>query len=92
MLRIFEHWDQSLSGKLHFAQELQDLQEEARLLRTEAVEREKDVIYKDKAGMHLKVLKEFASYKPPFILCYQELLLSYTGHITTFRLNYFSAP
>ena len=50
MLRIFEHWDQSLSGKLHFAQELQDLQEEARLLRTEAVEREKDVIYKDKAG------------------------------------------
>ncbi|CAE7467398.1 unnamed protein product, partial [Symbiodinium pilosum] len=36
------------SPQVKHEQELQDLQEEARLLRTEAVEREKDVIYKDK--------------------------------------------
>ena len=49
MLCIIEYWDQYLSGKLHVSQELQDLQEEARMLRTEAVEKEKDVVYKEKA-------------------------------------------
>ena len=54
MFRMFEYWDQHLSGKPHFSQELQDLQEEARLLRTEAVEKQQDVVYKEKARMHLR--------------------------------------
>ena len=44
-----------LGGRPHFSEELQGLQEEARLLRTEAVEKEQEVVCKEKAGMHLKV-------------------------------------
>ena len=44
-------------GKPHTSQELQDLQEEARLLRTEAVEKQQDVVFKEKAGMHPRVYK-----------------------------------
>ena len=38
-----------LGGRPHFSQELQNLQEEAWRLRTEAVEKQQDMVFKEKA-------------------------------------------